>query len=113
LLALPTQREANGLAMSSRNGFLDKAQRDTATIIQQSLETVAAALRAGGRDFAALEAAAAAAITAAGLRPDYVAIREAQDLAVPRKRARHLVVLAAAYLGEVRLIDNVIVELSA
>jgi pantoate--beta-alanine ligase len=106
-----TERELDGLAMSSRNNFLDAEQRATATVIYRSLETLAAELRTGRRDYSALEAAAAATIRAAGMEPDYVAVRNADSLASPDSDSKRLVVLAAARLAGVRLIDNVLVKL--
>jgi pantoate--beta-alanine ligase len=108
-----TEREPDGLAMSSRNNFLDAEQRATATVIYRSLEELADELRAGRRDYPALETAAAANIRAAGMEPDYVAVRDADSLAVPDSRAKRLVILAAARLAGVRLIDNVLLELPA
>jgi pantoate--beta-alanine ligase len=111
LLAGETERDANGLALSSRNSKLDEAQQATAASLHQALEDVAAALRAGGSALVDLEQAAVEQITAAGLQPEYVVIRRASDLGDPRKNSRRLVVLAAARLGGVRLIDNVLVQL--
>jgi len=111
LLAGETERDANGLALSSRNSKLDEAQQATAASLHQALADVAAALRAGGSALVDLEQAAVEQITAAGLQPEYVAIRRASDLGEPRKNSRRLVVLAAARLGGVRLIDNVLVQL--
>ena len=106
-----TEREPNGLAMSSRNNFLDAGQRATATVIYRSLEKLAEDLRAGRRDYSALEAAAAANIQAAGMEPDYVAVRNAESLAIPDSRSKRLVILAAARLAGVRLIDNLLLDL--
>jgi pantoate--beta-alanine ligase len=113
LVAGHTEREADGLAMSSRNNFLNAGQRATATVIYRSLEKFAEDLRAGRRDYSALETAAAADIAAAGMEPDYVAVRSAESLALPDSRSTRLVILAAARLAGVRLIDNVLVELPA
>lgn len=107
------ERESDGLAMSSRNNFLDAEQRSTATVIYRSLKKLANELRAGGRDYPALETAAADYIRAAGMEPDYVAVRDAASLAVPDSQAKRLVILAAARLAGVRLIDNVLVKLPA
>lgn len=111
LLAGETERDANGLALSSRNSKLDKAQQAIAASIHNALEEAAAALRAGGSAPGDLEKAAIEQIGAAGLEPEYVAIRNAADLSVPKKNASRLAVLAAARLGDVRLIDNVLVQL--
>jgi pantoate--beta-alanine ligase len=113
LIAVPTQRDKNGLALSSRNSYLDEGQQETATVIAHTLNEVVAMLEDGNRDFAALENSAAEQIAAAGLEPDYIAIRDANDLCPPGAGALHLVVLAAASIAGVRLLDNVLVELPA
>jgi pantoate--beta-alanine ligase len=113
LLAGATERDANGLALSSRNSKLDEAQQLTAASIHTVLADVAKALREGGAKPGDLEQAAIAQITAAGLQPEYVAIRNAADLGVPDQNSQRLVVLAAARLGDVRLIDNILVTLEA
>jgi pantoate--beta-alanine ligase len=111
LIAGPTERDSNGLALSSRNSFLDKDQQIKAAVIYQALSAVVTMLEDGNRDFAALEHSAAEQITAAGLEPDYVSVRDAEDLSIPSEGSTHLVVLAAARCGTVRLIDNIVVEL--
>lgn len=113
LIACPTQRDDKGLALSSRNSYLDESQREMATVISQSLQTVTAMIDDGNRDYAALERGVADQIAAAGLKTDYVAIRDAEDLRLPDDASLHLVVLAAARFDHVRLIDNVLVELPA
>ena len=110
-LAQPTQRDASGLALSSRNGYLDEGQRETATVISRALQDVTAMLEDGNRDFAALEKVAAETIAAAGMEVDYVAIRDAVNLREPRDGVMHLVALAAARINGVRLLDNELVEL--
>jgi pantoate--beta-alanine ligase len=111
LIAGPTERESSGLAMSSRNSNLDKDQAEAATIIYKSLQNLKAKLEAGEREFAVLEQAAMAEITAAGLVPEYVAIRRVADLTVADAHSLKLMLLAAASLGQVRLIDNLPVSL--
>jgi pantoate--beta-alanine ligase len=111
LLAGPTERDANGLALSSRNSFLDEEQQATAAVIQQSLLAVASRLRDGQRNYAELEQEAMQQIEAAGLEPEFVAIRGAGDLAEPADGSMRIVVLAAARYGDVRLIDNLLVKL--
>jgi pantoate--beta-alanine ligase len=111
LVAEPTEREQNGLAMSSRNGYLDDDQQQTATAIYKSLQQAQTELLDGARDYPELERAAEASIKAAGLSPEYVAIREVGDLSQPGPDSTDLVVLTAARLGKVRLIDNLIVTL--
>jgi pantoate--beta-alanine ligase len=111
VIGVPTVREADGLAMSSRNGYLDAAQRRLAPALYRVLCDTAAGL-AAGESPAALERAAVQAIDAAGLRSDYLVIRRQADLAAPRAGDSELVILAAAWLGRARLIDNLEVRLA-
>ena len=102
-----TVRAASGLALSSRNGYLSPAELAEATVLSAELRRVADAVRGGRRDFPALEAAAVQALQARGWQPDYVAVRRRADLAEPATGDDSpLVVLAAARLGNTRLIDN-------
>jgi pantoate--beta-alanine ligase len=107
VLGAPTVREPDGLALSSRNQYLTAAERQAAPALQATLASCAAALTAGRRDYAALEAGALVTLETAGFRPDYVAIRTLAGLQVPAPGDQGLVVLAAATLGRARLIDNV------
>ena len=105
----PTVREPDGLAMSSRNRYLDAAQRRQAPALHEVLSRVREALRGGGAPVSLLEAARAQ-LERAGFRPDYVEVRRAADLAPPTGASGEaLVVLGAGWLGRARLIDNVIV----
>jgi pantoate--beta-alanine ligase len=110
VLTVPTVREADGLAMSSRNAYLNAGEREAAPALYQSLCNVEAQLVEGARDFQSLEKAAAEQLTGAGLTPEYVAIRSADDLSDPGPGCRRFVVLAAGLLGRARLIDNLLVE---
>ena len=102
-----TVREADGLAMSSRNQYLDPEERARAPALYRTLKRTAEALRAGRRDYPELEREATQALLQAGFRAvDYFAILDAEDLTPPRP-GRPLAVLAAAHLGKARLIDNV------
>jgi pantoate--beta-alanine ligase len=101
-----TTREADGLAMSSRNAYLSPAERAEAPRLQRTLRELAACIAAGERDYSELGAQAMRALSAAGWRPDYVEVRRRADLALPHTSDRELVVLAAARLGATRLIDN-------
>jgi pantoate--beta-alanine ligase len=106
----PTQREPDGLAMSSRNRYLTPVERGQAPALHRALARVRARLRGGERDFAQLTADARTELTSAGFRPDYVEIRRQGDLAVATaESAEPLIVLAAARLGRARLIDNLLV----
>lgn len=111
IVGVPTVREANGLAMSSRNGYLSPDERAEAAVIYRTLCDTAEGLHAG-RSAAELIAQGTAAIDAAGLRTDYLAIRRQADLTEPTPGDTELVVLAAARLGRARLIDNLEVSLA-
>ena len=104
-----TLREADGLAMSSRNRYLDAAQRRQAPALHAALERVCDSVRSGEKGFAELQRRAVDELARAGFKPDYVEVRRAADLAKPAAsdRAEDLVVLGAAWLGRARLIDNV------
>jgi pantoate--beta-alanine ligase len=105
IVGMPTVRESDGLAMSSRNGYLGADERTRAPALYRALTSAAQGLLAG-RGINEVEGEAIGAIAAAGLRPDYVSVRRADDLGPPGDADRELIVLAAAYLGRARLIDN-------
>jgi len=109
IVGIDTIRAADGLALSSRNGYLSAQERAQAPLLAKTLQEVAQALAGGGRRFEELEARALDALRAAGFEPDYVSIRSSADLAAPDAgaEARDLVVLGAARLGKARLIDNI------
>jgi len=107
IVGVDTMRESDGLAMSSRNAYLDAQQRALAPKLQGVLQRVAEQLRAGQADMGLLEAEGRECLADAGLVPDYVSIRRQQDLAQATAGDRKLVVLAAARLGRARLIDNI------
>ncbi|MCG6885985.1 MAG: pantoate--beta-alanine ligase [Proteobacteria bacterium] len=106
IVSHPTLREPDGLAMSSRNRRLNAEQRARAPVLYQVLVRSRDRIRQGEADFTVLEHQAGGDLSAAGLMPDYVAIRRAEDLADPRP-GDELVIVAAARLGKTRLIDNV------
>ena len=97
-MAAETVRESDGLATSSRNGYLSAAERAEAPRLYRTLQELAAG-RVGAAE--ALQA-----LARAGWKPDYVEVRRRADLAPPEAGDRELVVLAAARLGQTRLIDN-------
>ncbi|MDX9995587.1 MAG: pantoate--beta-alanine ligase [Rhodocyclaceae bacterium] len=101
-----TVRAPDGLALSSRNGYLSDAERAEAPRLHRVLTKVVTALRAGNNDHALLETDATAELQAHGWAPDYVAVRRKLDLQSPAPQDSELVVLAAARLGNTRLIDN-------
>ena len=105
-----TVRAPDGLALSSRNGYLSTDERAAAPQLHRLLQRAATAIRAGNRDFTSLETAAMAELRASGWLPDYLAVRRKIDLKSPTASdsalVGGLVVLAAARLGNTRLIDN-------
>ncbi len=101
-----TLRADDGLALSSRNGYLSPRERAEAVRLSATLREVVAALKAGRRDLPAIEARALQHLRDHGWQPDYVAIRRRADLQPPQAMDEPLVVLAAARLGTTRLIDN-------
>ena len=103
------QRERDGLAMSSRNRYLNSSERRTAPRLHGELKRVREALLNGERDLRAVETQASRALQDAGFDPEYVEVRRAGDLSRPNgleSAGDDLIVLAAAWLGKARLIDN-------
>lgn len=109
VLAAETVREDDGLAMSSRNQYLNEEDRALAPMLYAELSKVGNALQSGNRDFEELENSAKAPLAEAGFDIDYLSIRRAQNLELPDRDCDELVVLTAARLGDARLIDNVVV----
>lgn len=106
IIGMPTFREADGLAMSSRNLRLNKEDREKAAEIFRQLMSVKLALERGELDFSQLEAQACENLSSAGFIPDYVSICDTDTLLPAKNTANSKVILAAAKLGEIRLIDN-------
>lgn len=104
-----TVREEDGLAMSSRNQYLTDDERASAPVLFQVLSAVGSELQNGRRNFEELEAESIAKLGDAGFDVDYFSIRRAQNLEIPDRDCDELVVLAAAQLGNARLIDNTVV----
>ena len=113
VLGEPTVRAEDGLALSSRNGYLDAEQRALAPTLYAVLQAVAQGLSRGRRDYDALLDEGRKQLTSAGLRPDYLEVRHALSLRPALVDDRDLVVLGAAYLGSTRLIDNLYVHLGS
>lgn len=106
IVPVDTGRAEDGLALSSRNGYLSAEERAEAPRLYRHLCQIRDAILAGNADYAALESAAAADLTAHGWKVDYVEVRSASDLRRASAEDRNLVVLAAARMGKPRLIDN-------
>ncbi len=100
-----TCRARDGLALSSRNGYLSPSQREESTQLYRALEAMATEWRTGNKDMAAIEARAMNTLTQRGWKPDYMVVRRQADLLAPAGD-EPLVVLGAARLGDTRLIDN-------
>ncbi|MDX5370911.1 MAG: pantoate--beta-alanine ligase [Pseudomonadaceae bacterium] len=110
IIGEPTVRAADGLALSSRNGYLNAEQRAAAPALYRTLQQLAEAIRAGERDFARLVERGLASLVDAGFRPDYLEIREATSLRQAQAGDSQLVILGAAFMGSTRLIDNLAFE---
>jgi pantoate--beta-alanine ligase len=108
MIAGSTLRADDGLALSSRNGFLSPTERAEAVQLSLALKSLVAQVKAGRTDYAALEAQAMQQLTARGWQPDYLTIRRQADLQSPQPgdAPTSLVTLGAAKLGTTRLIDN-------
>lgn len=111
IITAETVRDENGLALSSRNQYLDKEECKIASKLHEILAEVGVALQNGNREFDTLEESAREKLESAGFGIDYVAIRRAENLVVPNRDCDDLVVLAAVHLGKARLIDNVVVTI--
>ncbi len=107
IIAGETKREDDGLAMSSRNGYLSPAQRLEAPRLHKALSLVVEAIQAGNQDFSAIEAQTSQFLTQLGWIVDYISVRSANTLLPATKADRQLVVLGAARQGSTRLIDNI------
>lgn len=112
IIGLPTMREKSGLAMSSRNQYLSVEERKRAAVLYQTLLQAQQQIVSGDKDFTAIQAQASARLSEAGFRPEYVELRRRQDLLPASDEDRELVMLVAAWLGEARLIDNIMVNIS-
>jgi len=106
IVAGETVREADGLAMSSRNGYLSATERTQAPHLYRTLQQAARVIKDGGRDFAAVEAQALQTLTQCGWVVDYISVRSSASLAPAIAENRNMVLLGAARYGTTRLIDN-------
>jgi pantoate--beta-alanine ligase len=111
MILAETVRAPDGLALSSRNGYLSLAERAEAPQLFAALSRARSLLLGGETDLDAIEKRAVGELAARGWRPDYISIRRQTDLLAPQKNDRDLVILAAARLGATRLIDNLEVSL--
>ena len=106
IIGVPTERAADGLALSSRNGYLNAGQRAIAPTLYQLLQQLRAQILAGNHDYRSLEQHTKQQLSATGFTPDYIDISDQTDLTLATSAGQKKVVLAAAWLGSTRLIDN-------
>ncbi|GAB5382662.1 MAG: pantoate--beta-alanine ligase [Aliiglaciecola sp.] len=111
IFGVPTVREKDGLAMSSRNHYLSEEERQLAPSLYQSLQYLQHAVENGRRDFSVLLNQAKKQLSDSGFNVDYIEIRSVDTLLSPGHEETELVILAAAFLGKTRLIDNIQVRL--
>lgn len=111
IVALPTVREPSGLALSSRNNYLTAQEKLIAPTLYQNIQWLANAIK-DNKDFMALTKQAAKQINQAGLKTDYIHVCHAKTLQAATANDKELVILAAAFCGKARLIDNILVSLS-
>jgi pantoate--beta-alanine ligase len=107
IIAGETLREADGLAMSSRNGYLSATERTEAPHLYRALQQAVQAIQGGQRDFATVEAQTSQTLTLQGWAVDYIAVRSSSTLTPATAQDHNLVMLGAAWHGKTRLIDNI------
>lgn len=110
IVGVPTVREMDGLAMSSRNNLLSLNERQRAPVLARTMHWISSALRGGRRDFDTIVVDAQDQLRAAGLEPDQIFIRDSRTLLPVSEETKQVVILMSAFLGKVRLIDNQIVD---
>lgn len=110
VVGAPTVREEDGLAKSSRNGYLSETERAKAPVVFQTLQNTSEQVQQGRSDFDALEQEARDALASAGLRPDYFNIVSSRTLKPATENDREITLLVAAFLGTTRLIDNLTIS---
>ena len=107
IIGVPTERESDGLAMSSRNGYLNEQERQQASLLYEVLNQAKSQLKNGGESIAEIEKQAQQVLQDGGFRPEYLSVRSAKDLSIAEDATQDLVIVAAAWLGKARLIDNI------
>lgn len=112
IVGVQTARATDGLALSSRNGYLSATERSVAPSLHNVLQECREAIACGFDSYSELEQHAADSLRAAGFRPDYFSVRDAHTLGAVTLATEEVVILAAAYLGRTRLIDNVTLNLN-
>lgn len=112
IIGVPTVREMDGLAMSSRNGLLTIDERQRAPVLARTMRWISSAIRGGRDDYASIIEDANEQLRAADLQPDEIFIRDARTLQAINADTTQAVILMSAFLGKARLIDNQVVELN-
>jgi pantoate--beta-alanine ligase len=112
IIGVPTVRELDGLAMSSRNNLLTLDQRQRAPVLSKTMRWINSAIRSGRRDFDSIIEDGNDQLRAAGLHPDEIFIRDARTLLPVSNETKQAIILMSALLGNVRLIDNQVVDLA-
>lgn len=112
IIGVPTVREMDGLAMSSRNGYLTMDERQRAPVLAKTMRWISSAIRGGRNDFDSVIEDASDQLRAAGLIPDEIFIRDARTLQAVNSETTQAVILMSAHLGKARLIDNQVLDLS-
>lgn len=110
IIEAPIHREPDGLAMSSRNGFLNADERSKANQLYKSLNWITDQIGAGKRDFLSLEEEAKQQIKAVGFEPDYISVCNSKTLEMAAVDDEHITVLGAMYTSSARLIDNITLD---
>lgn len=112
IIGVPTVREMDGLALSSRNGLLTIDQRQRAPVLARTMRWISSAIRGGRDDYASVIEDASDQLRAAGLQPDEIFIRDAKTLLAISAESSQAVILMSAFLGQARLIDNQVLDLT-
>lgn len=112
IIGVPTVREMDGLAMSSRNGLLTLDERQRAPVLARTMRWISSAMRGGRDDYDSIIEDASDQLRAAGLHPDEIFIRDARTLQTITTETTQAVLLMSAFLGKARLIDNQVVEMT-
>lgn len=107
IIGIKTTREKDGLAISSRNQYLTKEERSIAPLLKAELDNISIRLRNGETDYGVVETESKSNLSRVGFDVDYIAIRDSHRLCTPDEETKSLRILAAAYLGRTRLIDNI------
>lgn len=111
IISVPTVREPDGFALSSRNSYLSDAERRLAPRLHAVLEKAAAAALRDPKDLTGIEGVGLTELASLGFRPEYCSFRRSHDLAPPDDGDKNLVLLTAAWLGRTRLIDHVLCDI--